>query len=245
MGRPISGEILRLNYLKYMNKRILTVAIGALGLIANPIFAADQMQSFPTKAGGNQKIRLEGTSTVHDWQMESPAIGGAFEAGADFPTEPGQEVKPGPVAARAEAVIPVRSLKSLEKDGKPYSDKMNGLVWENLKMERQPKIVYRLNSLTLKEAPRSKAGAYIFDSQGDLAVAGVTNKISMPVNVTPLGNKTVRISGNTKVKMTAFGIQPPSPTGLGLFIKTGDEVKILFDWTVAQKASAASASAAK
>jgi polyisoprenoid-binding protein YceI len=226
-----------------MNKPILNLAIGSCFLLAFAAYAAEQMQVFPTKPGGNQKIRIEGTSTVHDWQMESPAIGGVFEVESGFPTEPGQEVKPGPVQAKVEASIPVRSLKSLEKDGKPYSDSMNGIVWKNLKMEQYPKIVYRLNSLTLKESPKSKDGAYVFDSQGDLAVAGVTNKISMPVNVTPMGNKTLRITGNTKVKMTSFGIQPPSPVGLGLLIKTGDEVKLMFDWTVAQRAAGAGSAA--
>src|SRR5215471_16755959 len=74
------------------------------------------------------KVRLEGTSSVHDWQMEGHIIAGFVEAGANFPIEQGQELKPGKADARAEARIPVKTLKSLEKDGRPYSDSMDNVV---------------------------------------------------------------------------------------------------------------------
>ena len=35
--------------------------------------------------------------------------------------------------AKADVFIQVRSLKSIEKDGKPYSDKMDEIMWEHLK----------------------------------------------------------------------------------------------------------------
>src|SRR5690348_12113363 len=56
------------------------------------------------------KVRIEGTSTIHDWQMESPMVGGYLEAGPGFPTKPGADAKPGKVNATVEAYITVRSL---------------------------------------------------------------------------------------------------------------------------------------
>src|SRR5271169_5429009 len=38
------------------------------------------------------KMRLEGTSNIHDWQVESSLIGGYLEVGPAFPVEPGQTV---------------------------------------------------------------------------------------------------------------------------------------------------------
>src|SRR5262249_30519436 len=144
---------------------------------------------FVSKPGA--KVRIEGTSTIHDWQMESGTIGGYLEPGADFPSKPGVEVKPGKVSAKVEVFIPVKSLKSYEKDGKPYSDKMNEVAWDKLMVgTNYPRIVYRVTELVLKESPKSKDGAYVFDSTGELVVAGVTNKVSMPVSITPMeGNK--------------------------------------------------------
>jgi hypothetical protein len=183
------------------------------------------------------KMRIEGTSSIHDWQVESKLIGGYFEVGAGFPVEPGQAVKPGKVNAKAEVFVPVRSLKSLEKDGKPYSDSMDSVMREKMKEPTVPRVLYRLTELTLKESPKAPDTAYLFDSTGQLTVAGVTNTISMPIKVTPLGDKKIKITGNTSVKMTQFGIQPPAPAiALGM-IKTGDEVKLIFEWVVGQKAT--------
>jgi hypothetical protein len=186
------------------------------------------------------KVRLEGTSSLHDWQVEAPFIGGHLDAGANFPLSSGQELKPGKAEAKGDAWITVRALKSIEKDGKPYSDKMDSIMWDKLKQPTNPRITYRISELNLKEAPKAKDAPYLFDSTGELGVAGVTNKISMPVNITVLGDKKVKITGNTMVKMSDFSIQPQT-IGLGLF-KTGDEVKILFEWVVGQKAPAAASS---
>jgi len=216
----------------------LTAALALLAL-ALPLRAAEGFTRLDAMPGAGHKVRIEGTSSVHDWQMEGPLIGGHVEAGPNFPIEPGQEIKPGKVEARVESFIPVHSLKSIEKDGKPYSDGMNNVVYEHLKEETNKFIRYLLNELVLKEAPKTKDAPYVMDAKGELIVAGVTNKISMPVNVTPLGDRKVRITGATSVKMTDFSVEPPSPKGFGLLIKTGDEVKLSFDWVVGQKTAPA------
>ena len=100
-----------------MKKRtLITGNIALLLLAAVSLSAAEQMTTYAARSGS--KMRLEGTSNIHDWQVESPFIGGMLEVGAGFPTEPGQAVTPGPMPAKAEVFIQVRSLKSIEKDGK-------------------------------------------------------------------------------------------------------------------------------
>src|SRR2546428_7989830 len=89
--------------------------VALLLLCAAPLHGADQLTRLDAKPGQN-KARIEGTSAMHDWQVEGPLIAGYLEVGQNFPIEPGQEVKPGKVEARGEAFIPVRSLKSVEKD---------------------------------------------------------------------------------------------------------------------------------
>jgi hypothetical protein len=220
-----------------MNIRtVITGNIALLLLAACSLQAAD-MTKFSARSGS--KMRVEGTSNIHDWQVESPLIGGALEVGPNFPSEPGQEVAPGKIEATADAFLTVRSLKSIEKDGKPYSDKMDEIMYEKLKAQECPKITFHLSEFTLKEAAKSKEAPYVCEAKGDLVVAGVTNQVTMPVNILPLGDKKVKISGTTSVKMTSFKIDPPAPKiAMGL-IKTGDDVKIIFDWMVAQRAPAA------
>jgi hypothetical protein len=181
------------------------------------------------------KVRIEGTSSIHDWQVEGKLIGGSLEAGAGFPLGPGQALAPGKVEVKADAFIPVRSLKSIEKDGRPYSDSMDDIMYGKLLQSAHPRILYHLDELTMKPAPTGTNTAFEFNATGKLVVAGVTNKISMPVTVLPLGTNKLKIAGRAAVKMTDFGIKPPAPAiALGL-IKTGDEVTLSFEWVVGQK----------
>jgi hypothetical protein len=222
-----------------MKKRTLIASTLTLLLVAGAVHAADSTTKFFAKSGS--KMRMEGTSNIHDWQVESSLILGSLEVGPNFPTEPGQSVSPGKVEAKGEASVTVRSLKSLEKDGKPYSDKMDEVMYEKLKMQEAPKIVYHIKELTLKEPAKGKDDPYVFEAKGDLAVAGVTNSITMPVNVLPLGDKKLKISGTVSVKMTDFKIDPPAPKmALGM-IKTGDDVKLIFEWMLQQRAAAGTA----
>jgi hypothetical protein len=221
-----------------MNTRSFLQTIHVLALITVPatlLHAADAVTRFDPLPGG--KVRIEGTSSIHDWQVEGKLIGGSLEAGPGFPVEPGQAVPAGKVQAKVDAFIPVRSLKSIEKDGKPYSDSMDDIMYEKLLMPTCPRISYHLDELTVKESPKAPDAGYACEAVGTLAVAGVTNKVTMPVTITPLGGKKLKISGNTATKMTDFGIKPPAPAiALGL-IKTGDEVKLSFEWMVGEKKS--------
>lgn len=223
------------------SRTLIAGNVAVLLLAALVAQAADQTARFVARPGS--KMRIEGTSNIHNWQVESPFIGGWFQAGPGFPTEPGQSATPGKVDAKAQAFILVRSLKSIEKDGQPYSDKMDEIMYEKLRADKDPRIVYHLTGLTLKEAPKTKDAPYVYDSTGELAVAGVTNKVAFPVKVLPMGGKKLKISGATSLKMTAFKVEPPAPAiALGL-IKTGDNVKLLFNWTVAQRTLPAAAAA--
>src|SRR5262249_7854999 len=129
--------------------------------------------------------------------------------------------------------------KSIEKNGQPYSDKMDEIMWEKLKVQQFQKIQYRLSEITLKEPAAFKDAPYNCEAKGELAVAGVTNKLTMPVQIIPLGDKKLKVTGTASVKMTDFKIEPPNPLGLG--IKTGDDVKLIFTWMLGQKAAPAAA----
>ena len=78
----------------------------------------------------------------------------------------------------------------------------------------------------------------MFDSKGELCVAGVTNKITMPVMVTVLAENKVKFAGSVTVKMTDFKFEPVKIKVLGIGIETGDEVKLFFEWVATKKADA-------
>jgi hypothetical protein len=53
-----------------------------------------------------------------------------------------------------------------------------------------------------------------------------------------MGDNRVKFSGSVTVKMSSFKVEPPAPKlALGL-IKTGDEIKLLFDWVAVNRGAA-------
>lgn len=220
-----------------MNIRKLVVSNVALLVVVGLTAQAAEPAKYFARSGS--KMRIEGTSNIHNWRVESALIGGSLEVGENFPTEPGQAVKPGKVEAKAEPFVMVRSLKSLKEDGTPYSDAMDNVMYDKLKAQENPRITFKLKDLVLKEAPSAKDAPYVFEATGDIVVAGETKAVTVPINVLPLAEKKIKVSGSVSVKMTDFKIEPPAPNFAGGLIKTGDEVKLIFEWMLGQRAAAA------
>jgi hypothetical protein len=206
--------------------------------------AADQTITYIGRPGS--KMRIEGTANIihPTWQIESPMIGGMIEVGPGFPTEPGQAATPGKIEASGNAFMSVRSFKSVTSDGKPDSDRMDEVTYEHLKEAQFNRITYKLTELILKEVPKAKDAPYVFDSTGDLTVAGTTKTIKMPVNILPVVDPKVNkleITGSITVKMTDFKVAPVDINLVVGHITTGDDVKLVFKWILWQKKAAAAA----
>jgi hypothetical protein len=211
------------------SKTLKVLGISAV-LFAGLVIAAPG-QTVQLGARSGSKMRIEGTSSLHDWQMESQLIAGTLDVGPNFPMEPGQAATPGKVEAKGQAFITVASFKSKEKDGSPYSDKMDEIMYEHLDYKNFPKIVFQITELNLKESAKDKTSPYTFEAKGDLAIAGVTNNVSFPVEITPLGDKKFKLTGTFATKMSAFKVKPET-IGLGI-VKTGDDVKLIWTWMIA------------
>ena len=230
--------------LKALTMKLRSLITGSVALILLVSLSAQAADSIKLYSRPGSKMKIHGTANIlhTEWDVESPTIIGSLEASPGFPTEQGQALTPGKVDAKADVIVMVRTLRSVEPDGKPYSDKMDDIMYEKLlATNAAAKITFHLNELTLKETAKDKDSPYLFEAKGDLGVAGVTNQITMPVNVLPLGAKKLKISGATAVKMTDFKIDPPKVTLIHLI--AGDEVKLSFDWMVGPRGSSAAAAA--
>lgn len=172
------------------------------------------------------KTKIEGTSTIHDWTMESAVIGGFLEADAKFP----ESALTDPAAAKpkVEVFMPVRSFKS-------YAKKMDEVMLEHMNEPKYKRIAYKLTELKPKSAAGS-TGALQFEAVGVLTVAGTNKSITMPVTIEKKDGK-LKVTGKTALKMTDYGVKPPAPTILGVpTIKTGNDITITFEWLSAPKA---------
>ena len=208
-----------------------TATLALLFTTAMVVQAAEGWTVYQAKP--RSKIRMEGTSNIHDWQVEGNIIGGTVEVGPNFPLDP-TKAAPGKVDAKATVSIPARSMKSVEKDGKPYNAKMDDIMYEKLLEPANKYIKFVLSELVVKEAAKAASDPVVFEAKGDLAVAGKSKTTTMPVKMTVMPENKLKFSGSVAIKMTDFGIQPPEPLGLG--IKTGDDVKLIFDWVTGKKA---------
>lgn len=211
-----------------MNRLFPSALIAAAVVLSASLGAADVAVRYDAVQSGG-KMKIDGTSTIHDWTVEGQLIGGYVEFDSGFDLE---NPKPGKVNANASVVIPVRQLKS----GKTA---MDNVMYDAMKQKDHPRIEYRMTGMTLKEAPKAATDPLVFDTTGELTVSGVTNKVSMPVTMQRVDKSKLKFTGVISIKMTSYGIQPPAPKiALGL-ISTGDDVKLTFEWLTAKKEEAA------
>src|SRR5688572_1357160 len=115
-------------------------------LTAGALLAADASRYTPVP--NSSKLRMDGTSTIHDWHADTDVIGGYMEMDATFPDASGKSA-PSLIKQKIEVKIPVRTLKS--SGGK----RMDAVMQEHMKFDQHKMIEYRV----LELIPKSGAAA--------------------------------------------------------------------------------------
>jgi hypothetical protein len=207
-----------------MKRNILFSAIAAFCIAS----AQAETISYIAQPKGS-KLKIDGSSNIHKWTAETTVIGGRMDLDSNFPLDPSKEPpKDLKVKPFVKVMIPVRQLQSSGKSP------MDNVMHEHMKADEFPRIEYNLIELTSKG--KTNAGL-LFGAKGALTVAGVTKTNEFDVVMSKVDDK-VKVSGETKLKMTDFGIQPPAPKiALGA-IKTDDEITLTFEWLTAPKPAA-------
>lgn len=98
---------------------------------------------------------------------------------------------------------------------------MNNKTWKALKKDKYPEIRFTLEPGD-PTVPANKKSLI----EGELTVAGKTDKIKLPVQIS-LQNEKLNVKGKVALKMSDFGIDPP--TAMMGAMKTGDEVVIKYN----------------
>ncbi len=161
------------------------------------------------KQSGTLNITIAGTSTMHDWTMTSQGgvCSSIFELNSD-----GAPIKLNTVTVR----VPAESLKSKERA-------MDKNAYNSLKTDKHKDITFQLTS--------SKIIQKTISCIGNLTIAGTTKPIELDVEYEER-NGTLYCKGSKKIKMTEYNVEPP--TFMFGAIKTGDEITVSFDVTLAQ-----------
>lgn len=175
-------------------------------------------------ADGSQVV-VTGTSTLHDWTVK----GGTIQGDAVFV---GEWSASNPQAIQLYSIdltIPVNSLKSSEGSG------MDDTMYKALDLQDHHEISYKLTTATLKSGPSAGNNEYQFETTGDLTVSGNKRSVNLELKVQPHGQGQLTISTEIQLKMTDFGVKPPT-AALGM-IKSGDDINVKAAWELASKAA--------
>jgi polyisoprenoid-binding protein YceI len=187
-------------------------------LLPAPLIAGsprDWLRYHPLPGG---KVRLTGTSSLHPWEINGTVIGGSLEL-------PPGKAPPTNLAARVR--IPVRTLKSDQKQ-------MDEVMQATLEAGQYPNIEYELQSFGLMWPTGSNLWQCV--ASGRLTVHGVALTNSMPVAIERLDKgKRLRVSGQTPLRMTDFGMAPVDVNLAIGRITTGDEVTVEFEWLLERR----------
>src|SRR5262249_15135909 len=118
------------------------------------------------------------------------------------------------------ARVPVASLRT----GNETRDRDMRKV---LDVDRFPEIRFTIGSVEPSFNSVTPSADTLLTVKGGLAVRGVERPVTFLARVR-LRDDRVWVRGESRIRLTAFGIEPPSR----LFVKVGDEVTIGFDLTL-------------
>ncbi|NDV44705.1 YceI family protein [Flagellimonas sediminis] len=163
---------------------------------------------------GEGKVTVTGTSTLHDWEEVAEQKSGTLvlDASGDLPS-----------VSTLKFVVDVESLKS-------GHDGMDKNTYKALNTDKHKQITFQMLEVKSISPVVSASKGYKMVALGNLTIAGKTNKVELPFNLTINGDK-VELEGKKPLKMTDFGVEPPKAL-LGT-IKTGDEIEVHYNtiWT--------------
>lgn len=183
------------NIFKYF---FLLLIIGSSSFV----FAQEKKQISKSES----EIMVEGTSTLHDWEIDVEEFSGSaeFEINDD-------DLK----VIKSNLSVIVKSMKS----GK---SSMDDIVYEAMEEEDYPTI--KFDYVKTEKITKTSSG-YQLVILGHLSINKEKKLIRTTIDINKDGSK-ITVEGSVKFKMSTFGIDPP--TAMFGTVKSGDLVTIKF-----------------
>jgi len=194
-----------------MKKHIKSFVIMFVSIVGFNSIGLSQ-STFKIKETKDVNMKLLGTSTLHNWEMEATSV----EGEAQFVFKPGSESELTSVTSLSVAL----EVKNLKSDSKGLDKN----AYKALKSNEFKDIHYKLISATVTP---EKKNEYLLKTTGQLTIAGVTKEIEMDVHCVVNTNGSITCTGSSKLNMTDYNVEPPS----FMFgaMKTGDTITLEFN----------------
>ena len=186
-------------------KKLISLSLGVLVTFYSIVSAQESYKINPSRS----KIVVEGTSSLHDWEMKVERMMAKMN-----------------VVKESQKISDIKdvSLSLHTKDILSDNSIMNGKTQDALKADKYEQIKFDLQSVS---GLTFTSGSFSGVARGNLFIAGKSRQVEVPFKGKVNGNESLLITGTEKIKMSDFGISPPTAM-LGT-LKTGDEVDIVFE----------------
>ena len=190
------------------------LAAAAIALMATTLTAQSGSAVRLQLAPGSQ-LTFEGTSTLHGFTCTTKTMQAYIDVDPAY-----QTANLGALAhpiVGVQVVIPVKSLSC--------GGELEGNMLKTLNASQYPYVIYKLSEYDMVSGSAS-AASFIAATQGRLTIAGKENQIAMSINAARGSDGIVTAAAGQTIKMSDFGIKPPT-FFLGS-LRVGNELKVKF-----------------
>jgi hypothetical protein len=196
-----------------MLKNILTL------ILLTSIFATPAISQDVALRLIDSKMKIEGTSNVRDWDANVNNINASLVLtgieNIDLKT-----LKPENFSSLV-VYVPVKDIESDTRG-------LTGNIHKYLKVDEYPSITFTLKEIVSIET--TNTSDVTITAKGTLKAAGGSSDIIMSVVGKQLPNGNIEFTGSPDLKMTDYGISPP--TAIMGTVRATDEFKVTFTITV-------------
>lgn len=206
----------------------LLLALASIG--APAARAQDATPAEPTirlAVRPESKLWIEGSSNLHDWSCKAGELTASIDVAREFTGDASS------LTTMLRSVhVKVPSAKISCGHGK-----MDDNLRKALRANEAPEISYILGKFDV--VPGAAKDAYTLKTVGTLRVAGKEQNVSMDVTAQRMPDGGIRAAAEVPLKMTDFGIKPP--TALLGTLRTADQIKVKFELLVGPQTTVAAA----
>lgn len=184
---------------------LASIIFMVLSMAFSKLNAQTTFQAIPVAS----TIKVLGSSNLHDWTMidERPTASAVFSL---------QDGKISDLTGLTFSML-VKELKSKE-------DLLNTRAYKAMEADKYTNISFKLTSATISPLPNNH---FQIKAYGKLQICGVTKDVILIASAIQNADKSVSCGGTEKLKMSDYGIAPPSFMFGAL--KVVDEVSINFN----------------
>lgn len=194
-------------------RKTLLMATAAIGLGATAAMAQGP-SAIRLRLEPGSEITIQGTSTLHDWHCKTDKILAYVDVDPSYTKDLTKVAKP-LVSVKVNVVAKTLTCGNGTMDNNMY---------KTLKTDQFQLIKYTMSGYDLLDATQSSFSA---NTKGTLQIAGQDKGVDIKINAARLAEGKATAQGEETIKLTDFGIDPPS----FMFgrLKVGNEVKVKFN----------------